>query len=287
MSKEEIIVAIKECAEKLGHVPSFPELQVTMKISKRALRAGFGTYTAALGACGMERRGAGYEVSQRNLFLDWARLVRRLGKAPTITDYEQHGEYSLSPMLRCYGSWKQLPEGMWEYAKKEGLEGEWEDVLKIVAAHLEPGGTDARRSRPAVVPKFEARPLDGQPMYGTPLMHDVMCFAPTNEMGVMVLFGAEARRLGFKILRLQAGCPDCEAMIEVAPGRWQRIRIEFEYESRNFLAHHHQTNDCDMIVCWEHNWQNCTVPVLELMQAVSTQQSAVGQNQNLAANERG
>jgi hypothetical protein len=286
VSKEEIISAIKECAEKLGHAPSFPELQVTMKVSKRAVRVSFGTYTQALQACGLERRGAGYEVSQRNLFLDWAGLVRKLGKVPTITDYEQHGEYSLSPMMRCYGSWKQLPEGMWEYARREGLEGEWEDVLKIAAAHLKPGNVDARRSRPLTRPTFEARPLAGQPMYGTPLMHEVMCYAPTNEMGVMVLFGADAKRLGFKILRLQAGCPDCEAMIEVAPGRWQRIRIEFEYESRNFLAHMHSLDDCDLIVCWEHNWQNCPVPVLELKRAISDQEPALSQDETLAIDGR-
>jgi len=279
MNKEQIIAAIKECAERLGHVPSFPELQVTIKVSKRAVRTEFGTYTEALRACGMERRGAGYEVNQRLLFLDWAGLVRKLGKVPTITDYEQHGEYSLSPMLRCYGSWKQLPEGMWEYAKRQGLEMEWADVLKVVAGHLEPGKVDARRSRPPALPTFEAKPLAGQPMYGTPLMHDVMCFAPTNEMGVVALFAAEAKRLGFKILRLQTECPDCEAMIEVAPGRWQRIRIEFEFESRNFLEHRHRLDACDMIVCWENNWQNCPVPVLEL-------KSVLSQNQNLNADAR-
>jgi hypothetical protein len=264
MTKEEIIIAIQECTAMLGHVPSFPELQVTMKVSKRALRMGFGTYTEALRACGLERRGAGYEVSQKSLFTDWAGLARKLGKAPTITDYEQHGEFSLSPMLRCFGSWKQLPEGMWEFAKKEGLEGEWEDVLKIITLHLEPGKVDARRSRPAMKPRFQPKPVAGQPMYGEPLQHEVMCHAPTNEDGVILLFGAMAKDLGFKVLRIQTECPDCEAMWEVEPGRWQRIRIEFEYESRNFLAHYHSPESCDLIVCWNHNWQNCPLEVLEL-----------------------
>ena len=275
MTKEELIATIKECAERLGHVPSFPELQVTMKVSKRAVRAAFGTYTEALRACGLERRGAGYEVSQRTLFLDWGGLVRKLGKVPTITDYEQHGEYSLSPMMRCYGSWKQLPEGMWEYARKEGLEGEWEDVFKVVAAHLESGKVDARRSKPAIRPTFKdifkAGPLADQPMYGEPLLHEVMCHAPTDENGVLFLFGALAKELGFKVLRIQTACPDCEALVEVSPGRWQRIRIEFEYESRNFLAHSHSLDKCDMIVCWSHNWQNCPVPVLELKSVVARQ----------------
>lgn len=278
MSKEEIIAAIKECAEKLGHVPSFSELQVTMKVSKRAIRMHFGTYMNALKACGLERRGSGYEVSQRTLFLDWAKLVRQLGKVPTITDYEQHGEFSLSPMMRCYGSWKQLPEGMWEYAKKEGLESEWEDVLKVVSGHLEPGKVDARRSRPAMKPSFQPRPITGQPVYGEPLMHEVMSYAPTNEDGVILLFGAMAKELGFKILRIQAGCPDCEAMWEVEPGRWQRVRIEFEFESRNFLAHYHSPESCDLIVCWSHNWQNCPIQVLEL-KALVEQLTAASQKE--------
>lgn len=272
MTKEEIIAAIKECADKLGHVPSFPELLEQIKMTKRAVRSAFGTYSDALKACGLERRGSGYEVPQRELFLDWAALVRSLGKVPTIMEYELHGQYSVTPMLRLYGGWRSLPEGMMEYAKKEGLEVEWEDVLKIIAQHLGPGEEDKRRSRPAGGTTLRPRVRENEPIYGTPLLHEVMSYAPTNEMGVMILFAAEAKRLGFKILRLQPGCPDCEAMREIAPGKWQRVRIEFEYESRNFLAHGHKPDDCDLIVCWENNWQHCPVEVLELKALVSNQQ---------------
>jgi hypothetical protein len=268
MSKEEIIAAIKECTEKLGHVPSFPELQVTMKVTKRGIRANFGTYTEALATCGLERRGAGYELSARTLFLDWARLARKLGRTPKISDYEREGEFSMSPLLRCFGNWKELPARMWNFATAEGLEAEWEDVLKLIAQHLSPEQKDKRRSSTAGGPILMPRVREDEPIYGTPLMHEVMSYAPTNEMGVMVLFGAEAKRLGFKILRLQAGCPDCEAMREVAPGKWQRVRIEFEFESRNFLAHGHRPGDCDLIVCWEHNWQHCPVEVIELRNLV-------------------
>jgi hypothetical protein len=44
----------------------------------------------------------------------------------------------------------------------------------------------------------------------------------------------------------------------------QRVKIEFEQESRNFLKHGHNVNDCDMIVCWEHNWPECPLEVIEL-----------------------
>ena len=279
MTREEIIAAIKECAEKLGHVPSFPELLENVKITKRMIRSAFGTYTDTLKACGLERRGSGYEISQEALFRDWAALVRSLGKIPTINQYEMHGQYSVTPMLRFYGGWKSLPEGMMEYARKEGIESEWEDVLKVIAQHLGPEQADKRRSSSTTGPHLKPRVAGDQPIYGTPLMHEVMSYAPTNEMGVMILFAAEAKRLGFKILRLQPGCPDCEAMWEVAPGKWQRIRIEFEFESRNFLAHGHKLDECDMIVCWEHNWQHCPLPVLELKTVVGEQRSAISEKE--------
>lgn len=51
--------------------------------------------------------------------------------------------------------------------------------------------------------------------------------------------------------------------------RWTRkdgsgFLIEFEYESRNFLVHQHRVEDCDMIVCWTHNWEGCPLEVVEL-----------------------
>jgi hypothetical protein len=183
-------------------------------------------------------------------------------------EYELRGQYSVTPMLRLYGGWRSLPEGMLEYAKRTGMEEEWKDVLKIIAQHLGPQQIDKRRLSTTTGSSSRPRVQAGQPVYGTPLTHEVFNHAPTNESGVLILFGAEAKRLGFKILRAQQECPDCEAMREVEPDKWQRVRIEFEYESRNFLAHEHSLDSCDLIVCWSHNWQKCPLEVLELREAI-------------------
>jgi len=42
------------------------------------------------------------------------------------------------------------------------------------------------------------------------------------------------------------------------------VKIEFEQESRNFLRHMHDVKECDLIVCWRHNWPECPLEVLEL-----------------------
>ena len=54
----------------------------------------------------------------------------------------------------------------------------------------------------------------------------------------------------------------------VGPGKCQRVRIEFEYESRNFLRHMHEASRCDVIVCWVHNWPECPLEVIELSKLV-------------------
>src|SRR5947209_20541109 len=70
-------------------------------------------------------------------------------------------------------------------------------------------------------------------------------YAPNNEQGVIYLFSALARRrYGLRVEKVQAGFPDCTAYSQ---GR--RIRIEFEYRSRNFALHQHDAKKCDWIVC--------------------------------------
>jgi len=70
---------------------------------------------------------------------------------------------------------------------------------------------------------------------------------------------------------VQSGFPDCEAKIEVEPGRWQHFRIEFEYESLQFKKLGHDPSQCDLIVCWRHNWKTCPphIQVLELSKLVA------------------
>jgi hypothetical protein len=113
---------------------------------------------------------------------------------------------------------------------------------------------------------FPRRPLKDRPLLGAPTRLHAFPYEPVNEMGVMVLFSMMAQQLGFVIESVQAGFPDCEAKIEVEPGRWQHFRIEFEFESRGFKLHGHDPGQCDLIVCWRHNWKNCPphIQVLEL-----------------------
>ena len=134
MTKEEMIAAVKECAKKMGRAPSFPELQVATKITTRTMRSNFGNYSRMLETCGLEREGAGFRVGMRTLFLDWAGLARKLGKLPTIKEYDANSRFSVMPLTSRFGGWKQAPIALYYFARKEGLDVEWKDVLDMVAA---------------------------------------------------------------------------------------------------------------------------------------------------------
>jgi hypothetical protein len=109
-----------------------------------------------------------------------------------------------------------------------------------------------------------------RPVMGEPFDRSPMTNAPVNELGVMVLFGMVAVGLGLQVESVQGKFPDCVAKREVAPGKWQYLRIEFEYESKNFKLHGHDPKGCDMIVCWRHNWKECPaeIEVVELCRLV-------------------
>jgi hypothetical protein len=124
---------------------------------------------------------------------------------------------------------------------------------------------------PTALPALRRRGVRvDRPVYGRPCSLLGLRYEPVNELGVVYVFGMVAPRLGLQVERMQQAFPDCEAVREVGPGRWQRVRIEFEYASRNFLPHNHRSGGCDMIVCWTHNWPECPkeLEVIELQRIV-------------------
>lgn len=110
---------------------------------------------------------------------------------------------------------------------------------------------------------------DGR-IYGSLLNFRGLQHAPINEQGVVFLFGMVAQELGFIVESVASGYPDCEAKrcVDKNQNYWQKARIEFEYQSRNFRDHSHDPHGCDLIICWENNWPECPIEVLELRKEI-------------------
>lgn len=276
MTKEEIIQAIQECVQKLGRVPSQKEAHKMKGISFSMTRRHFGKYSQLMRECKLEVRLNGQRYDTELLLRDWAGVVRKLKQLPTIAGYEQMSKYTETPFRGRFGGWKKVPQGFKRYAMEKGWAEEWKDVLKIIDQAGRTKIETAWMSKPTAEPEEIRIEAEGVmrldcPVYGEAIQRCPMAYGPTNEAGVIYLFGTLAEKLGFIVMRMQTAFPDCEAMRRVQGKRWQPVRIEFEYESRNFLRHGHDTQKCDLIVCWLHNWEDSPLEVLELRKLVGMQ----------------
>lgn len=82
---------------------------------------------------------------------------------------------------------------------------------------------------------------------------------PQNEMGVIVLFSQKAELAGVEILEIGASYPDAKIRRNSID-----YLVEFEYRSSNFVLHGHDIRKCDLIICWEDDYQDIALPVVEL-----------------------
>lgn len=90
-------------------------------------------------------------------------------------------------------------------------------------------------------------------------------FVPQNEFGVVFMFGNVIDKLGYRMAVIDGRYPDA---VVVSPSG-QAVRIEFEYQSSNFVAHQHDPELCDLVVCWTRD-RNLPLPIIALSQYYNT-----------------
>ena len=106
---------------------------------------------------------------------------------------------------------------------------------------------------------------------GDPINFKGLVYGPTNEDGVIFLFGKIHQELGINVEAIQSAFPDAKGRRKVRKG-WEDVWIEFEYKSSDFKVHDHDPKGCDIIVCWEHDWKECP-PSLEVIELKSVVQN--------------
>ena len=270
--KKQIIASIAKVAKQLGHTPSILEFAAHAEISRSSLFLIFPKWNEAVRAAGLKPNRLYVRPEDGELLKDWGETVRKKRALPSRWGYRQAGKYYPVTLAKRFGGWELVPQAFRSFAKGKR---EWRDVLALLpvpAANKDrqwpkqnAATSNARRKGLLKLSKDRAT-------YGNPIPLQGFRNEPVNEHGVMILFGMLAKDLGFVIEAVQKEFPDCEARRQIVPGRWQRVLIEFEFESKNFHNHGHPLNGCDLIVCWRHNWPACPkhIEVLELSRVVKS-----------------
>ena len=253
-SADEITDAIRAIAAQTGRPPSIYAFLRYSGFSAHHLHKFFPRWNDAVVAAGFPPNRSRQPIDPATLLRDWGATVRRIGKIPSMYRYQNDGPHNPRTLLRLFHEWKNIPAAFLDFARSKP---EWSDVVTLLTLPKPP---------PPQSPAYSRRPRH----FGAPLSIPHMSHQPTEELGVIYLFGLLAPRLGFTVESLQKRFPDCIAKRQLSGTRWQQLRIEFEFESDNFRIHGHPPDGCDMIVCWSHNWKDCppNLEVLDLCTAI-------------------
>ncbi len=268
---QEVIDAIRAAEKAIGRPPSRAAFFAHSGMTERQVLNHFASWNDAVVAAGLTPHTGNLKLSQEDLLKDWGELVRKQRQIPTREQYRREGEYSPGVFERHFGPWSALPGLFREFAKDKP---EWADVVallpepkrKMGVASVAAPSENGEALRPAKGVNSSYSKLTDRPTYGNPIDFRGLRHEPVNEQGVVFLFGMVAKEIGYMVEAVQGAYPDCEAKRQIGPNNWQRVRIEFEFESRNFRDHGHPAAGCDVIVCWRHNWVECpdSLEVVEL-----------------------
>jgi hypothetical protein len=255
-SDESLLNELRRVAEKLGKDTLTKEKydQIARTSSETIVRR-FGSWNSALNKARL-LESKRMSISDKDLFIEIDSLWGQLGRQPTISDIKDIGKFSVRPYVRRFGSWLKALEEFAKWKNKE--QGNTTKDLEETA--LDVSLNQPRKQR-------GTRRVE----YGEPIEFLGLRHSPLNEQGVVYLFGILSKQLGFIIEAVRTDFPDCEGKRQIPgkQGRWEQVSIEFEYKSSNFKEHRHNPDECDVIVCWEHDWKDCPIEVISLKELMS------------------
>ncbi len=193
---------------------------------------------------------------------------------------EEYGKYKKGNVI-----WKNKVQWAREYLRRKGqLDGSERGIWRITATgqervrifeetgkDLDEGlaklqGIDPNIEKPDQKPEEVFREIEEVKLHETGDILGVrgIVYEPINEQGVILLFAALAHELDFRIEGIRAPFPDALLRRKNSKGTWKSCSAEFEYRSSHFKNHKHDPNQCDLIICWEHDWKQCPIEVLSL-----------------------
>jgi hypothetical protein len=271
--RQQIIAELKRVAELLGtNSVTQREFSQNSNVKVSTVKNAFGSWNRAIDTAGLTTisgvsASGEYKYSDEELLDEIRRLAAELGKPPSEREMNALGRFS----GRAYERW-----GTFSQARKVAL-GETDSKAPV----KEDSGFLPKRILPAspdnltLIPHPTVRHSTRKRIqYGEPIDFRGLRHAPVNEQGVVYMFGMVSRELGFLIESIRTAYPDCEGkwLVDEKRQLWENVLIEFEFRSRNFLEHGHNANECDVIVCWIHDWSDCpsNLTVIELKSEIGS-----------------
>jgi hypothetical protein len=265
-TKDDLIAAAQAVARRLGaSALSIAEFRDATRIGPKRVYKQFGSWRAFCAAAGLTPRHSAPVIPDETIFRALHDAFLACGGVIAGPEVERRLPFCRNVLYRRSGSWPGALVDFAEWADKHAPAFPYRAELseRIAKQRTRARLVNAPPPSGPPWPATGAR-LAGEPLHDRPLQHE-----PINEYGVVLAFGMMAKELGYIVDSVAGAFPDCIAKRRVGERRWAPVRIEFEFKSRNFVDHGHDPKGCDVIVCWEHDWPDCPLEVLELRAAMA------------------
>jgi hypothetical protein len=264
-TRDDIVAAARAVAERLGtRKLSLGEFRRATGMNHGRIYKLFGGWRGVCAAAGLETTEWSRRYSDDEIFEAMRAAFVAGGGVTTLQALERHFRFGNTVLVRRFRVWRRMlvEFAQWQACRAPDFPHAAELAERIAAI------PEVRRKTPPIAPG-PFWPSNGTTPCGEPLGYRGLMYAPLNEDGVILAFGMLAADLGFSVEKVSKTFPDCTAKRRVGESRWEPVRIEFEYRSRNFRDHGHDPAKCDLIVCWEHDWPGAPIEVLELRAAIA------------------
>ena len=272
LTRESIIEAIVKMAKDKG-LSSLPKKVFISEsgISEYDLLKYFDTWNEAVVAAGLEAKDFAKPYEKEELLQNLKEVFEKSDGPCSRTKFNKISNISHDSYRRHFGSWQNALAEFRTWLENKGHNYPWITELPENIGNDTFVEQDSNESFPIdeEVKRQWISTTDNR--YGSFLNFRGLLHAPINEQGVVFLFGMICFELGFIVEAVRSGFPDCEAKrrIDRKKDHWERVQIEFEYRSSNFREHGHNPSKCNLIVCWEHDWKECPIEVIELKKVIT------------------
>ncbi len=90
--------------------------------------------------------------------------------------------------------------------------------------------------------------------------------SPVDTRGVIYIFGLVSEELNFIIETFGSGRSGFfgKRNLSIEEEKWEKVKIGFALNSYDLKDSRKLTNSWDLLVCWKHDWEDCSLEVLEL-----------------------
>jgi hypothetical protein len=261
ISEDACICEMRKIADLLGtKVLSKQAFQKHASFSSYTVLKRFGSWARALEAAGLQRNENHHdEIPLPVLAADFLKAAAQLRRIPTVRSVVRRSAHGLNSFTRKWQGYDNFKKLAIKHLLSGGEipDGELKSLLEAEARRFDPKSLDTAQG---TAPFHSGRTLGFR----------AFAFVPTYEQEVVAIFAAVAEELGFEILSQRVAFPDCLARRRLTGprNRFADCRIEFELFSRDFVTHGHAVTGCELIVCWEHNWPESPIEVLEMQSPI-------------------